>query len=795
MKEIRDAGTKEEIKHHLATIVKHFHEEDRVVREYQLQRIRRLKLYWNSFSQIYWSDTARDYRIFGVDNLQPDDNDQAYYDKPVNVFRAFLETIVAALSIQIPAPHCVPDDAENPDDISTAKAGDSIGELLFKHNDVLYLWLYAMYVHMTEGMVACYTYSKEDKSYGTYQKKQYKDEEVEGYVCPSCKTPLPDDVFEQAQEIKLAEENEFAPDDTDVDIDASEDEQEEPLCPNCAAVLDPNLQKSKLVIPRLVGMTDAPKSRICFKIRGGMYVKIAVYARDFCESPYLIESYETHYSNALEMYPELYEDAPRGGWSNTGVSDPYEWYARLNPQYRNAFPEENVTIKNCWLRPAAFNILPEESAKLLKKHFPDGASVVMVNEIIADFENECIDDCWTVTKNPMFDYLTHEPMGELVVNVQDITNDLISLTLQTIEHGIPQTWVDPAVVDIDAYRQVEASPGTITPTKTIASGKSIKESFYSTTSTSLSPEVFQFYQIIQQLGQFVSGALPAIYGGQQSGNSSRTASEYAMARTNALQRLSTTWRMFTLFWKNIFGKAIPAYMKLIHEDERFVKRNPYGSFVNVWIRTADLKGKIGDIEIESSEQMPVSDDQKADIVMKLMELNNTEIMQALASPENLPFIRKIIKMPQFVLPGEDYRQKYNEEIQILVNSEPQMLPPDELEVGVSLANGMEPPPPQELPSEEADPLLDDHQIAAEIFRSWLVSEAGRLAKIESPQGYKNVLLRFQQHMQLLAMQAQQQAAAMQPPANSNNPAPGKPKGKDPQETQVKEQKDVRTPVQ
>ena len=40
---------------------------------------------------------------------------------------------------------------------------------------------------------------------------------------------------------------------------------------------------------------------------------------------------------------------------------------------------------------------------------------------------------------------------------------LISLVLQTIEHGIPQTFADPKVLNFNAYRNSEVIPGGIYP--------------------------------------------------------------------------------------------------------------------------------------------------------------------------------------------------------------------------------------------------------------------------------------------------------------------------------------------
>lgn len=733
----------------LKTVANHFNDEDRATRERQIRQWRRLKLYWNNFSQIYWSEKAQDYRIYNRDTNSAD-TDQDYYDKPVNMFKAFLETIIAALSVQIPAINCVPDDADNPLDISTAKAGDKIAELVYKHNDVIYLWLHALYIYCTEGLITCYNYSDSNKEYGTYDKPKFKDEEIDAYVCPQCGTKVPDEMM-QANPEEIDGIGEFNPHDEEESPNQSE-------CLECGAPLNSDLQKTKFKVTRLVGTTKEPKSRVCLEVYGGLYVKVANYAKCQDDTPYLIFSHETHYANALECYPELRERIPHGGWSNTGVNDPYEQYGRLNTQYRGEYPIENVTVKSCWLRPAAFNILNEEDYKKLKKKFPDGVKFVMVNDVPAEYENEALDDHWTLTQNPMSDYLNHDPLGELLTNIQDIVNDLISLTLQTIEHGIAQTWVDPSVVNLNAQRQIEAMPGTITATKPVAGSKNISEAFHTSQTASLSPEIFNFFRIVQELGQFVSGALPSLFGGNQGGTSSGTASEYAMSKGMAMQRLQTPFRMLTIWWKGIFSKVIPMYMQNMVGDERIVVKNDSGKFINVFIRKAEMDGKIGSIELEPDDKLPITDEQQADMIMQLMTLNNQEIMSALMDPENLPYIAKVIKIPGFHLPGSDDREKQNEEIDELVNSVP--IPPDEESIQLfqqAQASGMpgavEPP---EMPSVEIDPDVDNHQIEAAICKEWAISTAGRLAKKENPDGYRNVLLHMKAHLVIVQQQMQAQ---------------------------------------
>src|SRR5260370_27053450 len=156
-----------------------------------------------------------------------------------------------------------------------------------------------------------------------------------------------------------------------------------------------------------------------------------------------------------------------------------------------------------------------------------------------------------------------------------------------------------------------------------------------------------------------------------------------MSKGMALERLQTPWRMMAIWWKKIFGKAIPMYIKIKREkeksDERMVKKDENGNFINVFIRQAELDGKIGLIELEPDEKLPISDEQQADAIMNLFQINNQEVTSALMDPDNLPYISKVIKIPEFKIPGAEDRQKQYEEILELVNSSSIPPAPQEIE--------------------------------------------------------------------------------------------------------------------
>ncbi len=737
-----------EIKRLLKTVYDDCMQEDQSVRERQIRKWRQLKLLWEGFNRIWFSEVAHDWRIW--DQTEDEDTDQAYYDKPINVFKAYLESIIAALSVTVPPVKCYPDDADNTLDISTAKAGDKIGQLVYRHNNVPIVWLHSLFVFCTEGMTAFKVTKKFDKRYGTYKKNKTQEftEETESLVCASCGFPIEPG---QSHDLINQEIDEFGPGPEDVPIHSLLSQGKE-ICPSCLELGDPQRKTESVTVTRIVGSTQEPKGRICIESFGGLYIKIPNYCKTQASLPYLIYSNEFDYSSVIERFEHLHGNEKlvkkiKDG-SNPGGYESYAQWGRLPPQYQGEYPKNVVTVNEAYIRPSKFNILPtKEEVDKLKKAFPDGVKVIYVDDEFADACNECLDDTWTLTENPLSDYLHFEPLGQTLVSVQDITNDLLSLTLQTIEHGIGQTFVDSAVVNLNAYQQTSVLPGGIFPA-TPKSGKTLADAFHELRTATLSAEVMPFSSYIQSMGQTVSGALPSIFGGEQAGAGGDTASGYSQSKAGALQRLQNTWKLFTITWKETMGKVIPLYITLVQEDERDVQRTDDGNFVNTFIRKAELEGKIGKVELEANENLPMTWAQKKDLMMTLLQATNPKIMEILNAPENAGMIHEALGLVDFYVPNEDSVIKQYDELKLLLNSTPMPGPPDPM-------TGM----PVELPSVEIDPDFDIHQVEFEIVRKWACSEAGQQAKVENPEGYKNALLHGRMHLQVMQQQMMQQQMA------------------------------------
>ena len=709
----------------------HFWEEDTATRQLQLAKWRRLKFFWNNITNVWYDSVAHDWRIGDVD---AGESDQQYYDQRINVFRAYLESIFAALSVLVPPVRAYPDDAENALDIETAKAGDKIASLIYRHNDAPMLWLHNLFVWGTEGLVCGYNYEKFDKSYGTYKIDEYQDEIIPHQItkCPLCEfeiddvvigpnAPVPEQGLKQGLESPV--DPLMQPDMMGDELGMMEGME---ICPNCQQPIIPLTEQFNELGPNFIGSVDEPKGRVCIESYGGLNIKIPLYARKQEEVLYLFYCHETHFANAIQQFPKLHDKLRN---QTSSGYDSYEQWARLSTEYKGEYPVNCVTIKHAWFKTSAYNVLEETRAKHWKKKYPNGVRASFVNDLFACAKAESLDDYWTLEYNPLSDYLSNDPLGMLLTSVQEITNDLISLTKQTIEHGVGLTFVDPQVVDLNAYQQTEVVPGALIPTKPISGNKKIQDGFFEIKTATLSGEVMPFGEQIQSLGQLASGAIPSLFGGQIEG--SDTASQYSMSTNAAKSRLGNTWKTKCIWWKNLFGKAIPMYIGLVQDDERDVQKREDGSFINVVIKKSELSGKIGRVELEANENLPMSWAQKKDVIMQLLLSPNPGIIQMLMQPENLPVLREAIGLDNFFIPGADDVDKQWAEIQQLINTQP-------IETGDPLIPF--------APSIEIDILMDTHPIQFEICRKWAVSEIGQFYKYNHPDEYQNVLLHAKQHL-------------------------------------------------
>jgi len=730
----------EEIKTALKSIVDEFDRNEQPVRENMIRFWKKLDLFWKGIQDIYWDYSAKDYRRLNTDNDgQAGEIDHYYQDKIINIFRAHGESVISALSQDVPTTIFPPDDADNPDDQATSKGYTKAAELLQKCNDVEYLLMYAIQVLWCQGVVGAYNYNTTDFEFGSYMEPQFKeitDYERE-YNCDTCGAPM---------------QGEGEP------------------CIDCEQ--GSGMLMNETPVKRTVYSHDAemPKRRERIEFYGPLNFRIPHYVTAPKHSPYVMLDTECHIDYVRDLFPNL-------DISEEHDLGKYDRWARTSTDYQGDFTTGLVTLRRVWLRAWVYNRYKRDQKEIytfLTTNFPEGLKVTLVNDKIAEIVKEDVDDHWTFTQSPLSTHIHAEPLGASLLPIQEMRNELVVLKLQTVEYGIPETFADPSVLDFDQYRKRENRPGEVYPAKAIP-GMGLDAGFTTLKTAVFPKEANDFQQSLDQDGQFMSGAFPSVYGGAMP-SASKTAAEYQMSRNQALQRLQNTWKILSRFWAKVMDKSVRSFILNMQKDEQFVKKQG-SSYINMYIRQSEMTGRVGVAEPEIAQTFPMSWMQKKDMLVQMMQLNNEYINEALFHPENTGLLAQYLGFKDFHIPGDDDRSKQLREIQDMLLSEPIENVPPAMGQGME-QSGMPPQQGQELPPMEGggnqpqgpppmqstvpvDPEMDNHKIEHETCLSWMKSEIGQEAKISNPAGFLNIRTHAAEHLKFVIMEQEQEAEAGQ----------------------------------
>lgn len=737
----------EELQKILKDLVLKYEREDSDVRLQQVRFWKKCDLFWHGIQQIFWSESRTDW-VNPVDGFHSTSGmegresiDQAVYDYVINIYKAHGESIIAALGAQVPTVRFPPDDADNEDDLITSKTFAKIADLIQRHNNSKQMMFAALFAIFNGGNIFSYSCSKADKKYGEVSVPQYESKAVCescGYqgelgeeMCPECSMGDSDPTAVPGSSVPSMDPDQMGL-------------QSDPMEASAVALAAAPATVGAVLTERPVqtGEVKTAKSRTIIELYGNLDVKVSHRAATQDECIYLIHSAEHPKAKLKSLYPNIAKKLDSQGEHERWYRSPsisYPWSSGTNDQ-------DFITMRRAWLRPCVFDDLGEEleaEAETLKGLFPEGAYVCIVGEVYAESRPEDMDKYWTIGKGGLSRHIHPDPLGKSLVQIQELRNNLVNLTQETIEHGIPSSFADSDVLDFDAFSKHEGRPGMVYPVKP-KPGESISNAFFESARATLSKEVPATLQQYDHDAQFCSGAFPSIYGGAGEGTS-RTAAEYNMSRQMALQRLSITWSLIIKWWCTMIDKAVKIYVDNMIEDERHVTSEGRGAnvnYINVWIHRAELTGKVGDVEAEGADTFPVSTPQKQTLLLKLLELKDEFLNEAIFHTENRRLIADVLAYPDIYIPGEDQRIKQVREIQDMMKDMP-------------------------IPIE---PLVDDDQIHIDTLKNYLVSQVGMDAKTYNPMGYELCLMHLQEHEMNLEMKIAKEAALMAPVATA--PAPG-----------------------
>ncbi|MGH9484544.1 MAG: hypothetical protein ACRD1F_05770, partial [Terriglobales bacterium] len=282
----------------------------------------------------------------------------------------------------------------------------------------------------------------------------------------------------------------------------------------------------------------------------------------------------------------------------------------------------------------------------------------------------------------------------------------------------------------DALTRKRMAPGSYVPVIVENAGvQHALASMIEQPSFHVDPNLWNDQERLAEAGEFITGALPSIFGGGMP--NLKTASAYAQSREQAMGRLSLVWKQMREAEAREMTLAIECFQRNRTEDVEMVVEGHGEGYQSEYIRLGDVRGNVIATPT-ADEDFPQSFGQIRQSLEAIMQTKDPDLLEIIGAPVNRPIVTRYLGLPDLVDPADDNRSKQFMEIEGLMLSHPIPAPGGAL-----------------LPSIPVDPEIDDHVVHIQTIKDWAVSSKGMQAKAASPAGYENVLLHLSAHKQAL----------------------------------------------
>lgn len=509
-------------------------------------------------------------------------------------------------------------------------------------------------------------------------------------------------------------------------------------------------------------------------------VTFPFYAEEFDNLPWFMLQYEANKGEIVEQYPQLLEKIDTEEVSDTSMGQTGLW-TRAMPSSQTGdvrkISANRWTFTQLWLEPCMYNFFASRQYQnmplrdMFKQLFPRGVKLTLVGNEVIDMVPESYRDVWSCGQPGVSTTVMMDPVCTDFLPIQDALNNLTALNQESIERGIPIVAADPQVLNVDAINSRAGVPGELIAAEPGAGGR-MKDAIINLPVAKYEPDVQNFSSMLLEIGRQLTGVMPPIFGGGDSG----TAREADINKTQALMQLGIIWLGALSAWRGAYTNGVKTIaqfggdvLRKFGLSEMDLQRAPM--LVNEF-------GELNGFTIEVEESIPATWGQKKDSVMFMFQ-GGPEVMQVTgaADPANADKVQDIMGVPDWKTPGSGVRNFLLTEIKHLLSSGPQEPPP---EVDPLTGQPLLPDPAAPLmPSIMPDPVVVEPMLALQIVRDWLTSDEGILQRDMNPEGWDNVRLYAQQLMQMTMPPppppgegGPPEAAPEEPPMEEPMPPPG-----------------------
>ena len=679
---------------------------------------------------------------------------------PTDITVAYGSMIIAALTRQVPPVTFGPQDPSSAIDVTAADSAEDFVRVIEKNNDLLGIQTDAARYLWTDGRTHYWTrFVRDGQQFGW-------ESEDETPVVPETE-PLAAVTPPGEQQALGQTASPSATGNEEPNADQSASGQTSvPTSEEEVSGMAEGESQQPVQSPR------KPRGQEVRTAYGKLEVKIDMKANELASTPFLRFSEESDLSIAKGMFPKVADKLTAG---NTSIAESeIDRLARINCKLgmqatyvTSDSQAEDVTVDRNWFRPAYLLHIKDKVIRdgLLSK-FPDGCYATWVGETFCRARNESMDWCWNIMQAMAGDGQNRNALCSSVMYTQKRVNNWVDLKDAQFRRVISRIIYDNIAFS-EAAISAPASPGEGLRVQRNP-GTPMADLFAAEPATQLDGSMDEFIQqFTGEKAQLDTGAFPALFGGNTGSND--TAQGIGIQRDAALGRLGPTWH--ALKWGEAVSMKQAVRWAAKCRDKSINESVPGGEAVTIEIN--DLGGNIICFA-EADENFPDSFSSKqAKLMQVIQEMAKNPIMaEPIYNPANLEIIQRYVGIPELYIPQVESYEKQLGEIEVLLKTSPAPNPAlmqAQQMVQHLTTSGVDPMQlqqaqeemealPQEISTVHVDAEVDDNETEAAACFQYLMSEEGRKAKKDNPNGFSNVRCHFLEHK---AAAAQNAAGAQQ----------------------------------
>lgn len=634
----------------------------------------------------------------------------------VNIYQAVGLILMSSIaSSGLPGTVFLPQNPNDPADISVARQGKTILDFIAGQQDMFSVWCDMHRLFYTDGPVLAYIRHVRDGS--RYGFREVHVPQITpavigapGFECPECKGFTP-------------EERILAGD------------MGGKFCPLCGMpVAEENFRSGyQTLAPTGYRSEREPNGMEIVDIFGVLETRLPWWVKDLSKAPYAAIEVEVHHSTLLKQFWKRFEEIEKAETSET--EDKAARGAALSPigsqgtlqSSMGMFGEEGLwTYRRWWLRPETFYQTKDEGlAKEMEAEYPEGCLAQFAGDTFLDANGQQMENALVLAKPLPADSIYCPSQGESMIPIQEALNTAFNLQIESMEYAaFAPILADQELISKEMpkkkMRPAEWTFVEVPPNKTLEGSvwqPQIKEA--SRAVQIVIEEAFKW-------AEYLAGAQPALFGA--SVTNIRTNAAYMTARNQALGRLSISWQQAKNAWAEIQGKIVASYAKHRNREENFALFRPGSAEVWEPKNIAIVQGGKIHARAESNETIPATFSQKQAGLQMMLQTPNPVLQGILGDPYTLESIFQFLGIPEIEVPGRALREKYLRVIQTLLQEPPKLL-----------VNPNNPDVPTVESSLAFDPVLDQAAIALRVIQEWAASEEAEAIKSQNQDGYANVI--------------------------------------------------------